>query len=89
MWILALRQATPHSPQPDRKDLPQGNDPPPPPSSTDSGGDRPKYTQRQETVDVAAAIASEQADTTNGHDVEEVKSGSQCYAGIDQCSIFV
>lgn len=63
MWVEALRLATPHSPRPGRKDPPQT-------TTTNAGEEnRPKYTQRQETVDVAAKVASEA--TSNGH-VEEV-----------------
>ncbi len=65
MWIEALRQATPHSPNPGRKDPPINIAP------KVKEEERPKYTQRQETVDKAAVVASEAA-TTNGH-IEEVK----------------
>ncbi len=64
MWIEAIRQATPHSPRPARKEPPKDT-----PIKAEPV-DRPKYTQRQETVDVAAKVASEAASQP---DVEDVR----------------
>ncbi len=65
MWIEAIRQATPHSPRPVKKELPKDT------PTKQELVDRPQYTQRQETVDVAAKLASEAASQPDVEDVSD------------------
>ena len=65
MWIEAIKQGTPRSPTPGRKNEPK----PDPKKKEEPVVQPPKYTQRQETVDIAAQVASEEA----SKNVEEVR----------------
>ena len=64
MWIEAIKQGTPHSPKPGRKNDPKQE----PKKKEEAPVHPPKYTQRQETVDMAAQVASEEG----SKNVEEV-----------------